>query len=135
VGRGVLLDYYSYAQQNGIHYSAVEAHLVTAKGLEACAKAQNLIFETGDILFVRMGFTEWYEKASEQERLEGLEVPELVGIRQDTEELEWFWYVISCVIIAPLTAVGIIISQPWLLILPLLKCALLYRNGTSTNIF
>lgn len=91
VGRGVLLDYYSYAQKNGIHYSAIEAHLVTAKELEACAKAQNLIFETGDILFVRMGYTEWYEKSSEQERVEGVEVPELVGIRQDTEELEWFW--------------------------------------------
>jgi len=98
VGRGVLLDYYSYAQKNGIHYSAVEAHLVTAKELEACAKAQNLIFETGDILFVRMGYTEWYEKASKQERVEGLEVPELVGIRQDTEELEWFWYVLCAVL-------------------------------------
>lgn len=93
MGRGVLLDYYSYAQKNGIHYSAVEAHLVTAKELEACAKAQNLIFETGDILFIRMGYTEWYEKSSEQERVEGVEVPELVGIRQDTEELEWFWCV------------------------------------------
>ncbi|KAJ3562248.1 hypothetical protein NP233_g9690 [Leucocoprinus birnbaumii] len=94
VGRGVLLDYYSYAKEKGIHYSAVERHLVTAEDLEACAKAQNLTFETGDILFVRMGYVDWYENASEQERTEVLlkaYPPYLTGIRQEFEEVEWFW--------------------------------------------
>ncbi|KAF5351844.1 hypothetical protein D9756_007724 [Leucocoprinus leucothites] len=94
VGRGVLLDYYSYAKENGIQYSAVERHLITAEALEACAKAQNLTFETGDILFIRMGYVDWYENASQEEREEVLlktYPSHLTGIRQEPEEVEWFW--------------------------------------------
>lgn len=95
MGRGVLLDYYSYAAENGIHYSPVERHLVTAQDLEACAKAQNLTFEIGDILFVRMGYVDWYEKASEEERVNALvrtSPAMLTGIRQGQDEVQWIWY-------------------------------------------
>lgn len=100
VGRGVLLDYHSYAKENGILYSAIETHLVTARALEACAKAQGLTLEVGDILFVRMGFVDWYENASEDDRVKALvkTYPStLTGIRQGHEEVEWFWYELSII--------------------------------------
>ncbi|EKM74941.1 hypothetical protein AGABI1DRAFT_123433 [Agaricus bisporus var. burnettii JB137-S8] len=93
VGRGILLDYYSYAVQNGLPYSPVESHLVTAQDLDACVKAQNLSLEVGDILFIRMGYINWYEQASEEERTKTLQtIPgRYVGIRQGMDEVRWFW--------------------------------------------
>lgn len=93
VGRGILLDYYSYAVQNGLPYSPVESHLVTAQDLDACVKAQNLNLEAGDILFIRMGYINWYEQASEEERTKTLQtIPgRYVGIRQGMDEVRWLW--------------------------------------------
>ncbi|KAF8149555.1 putative cyclase-domain-containing protein [Crassisporium funariophilum] len=91
VGRGVLLDYYAYAHERGIKYSPNEHHPVTAKDLESCAEYQGVIFEQGDILFIRMGYIDWYENATEEER-QGLSSPtKAVGIRQGMEEVEWLW--------------------------------------------
>jgi hypothetical protein len=45
-----------------------------------------------------MGYVDWYEKASEEERVEFLlkaYPPKLVGIRQEHAEVEWFWCVWS----------------------------------------
>jgi len=94
VGRGVLLDYYSYARENGIQFSAAEAHLITAEALEACAKAQGLTLEVGDILFIRMGFVVWYDTATEEEKVQVLtknSPSTFAGVRQGQEEVEWFW--------------------------------------------
>ncbi|KAF8187463.1 hypothetical protein BJ912DRAFT_926706 [Pholiota molesta] len=79
-GRGVLLDFYSYAQANGIDY-APNAYYTGVK------------FEQGDILFVRMGFVHWYETAATGEEKEALAKPppRAVGIRQSMEEVEWLW--------------------------------------------
>jgi hypothetical protein len=102
VGRGVLLDYWSYAKENGIHYSPVETHLITAEVLEACARAQKVTLEMGDILFIRMGYIDWYENVSEEERSEVLlktYPSNYTGIRQERAEVEWFW----CVLLGTVT--------------------------------
>ncbi|KAF9448212.1 hypothetical protein P691DRAFT_59825 [Macrolepiota fuliginosa MF-IS2] len=94
VGRGVLLDYYSYARENGIQFSAVDAHLITAEALEACVKAQGLKLEVGDILFIRMGFVAWHDAATEEERIKVLTKTSpstFAGIKQGREEVEWLW--------------------------------------------
>ncbi|KAF8971172.1 putative cyclase-domain-containing protein [Flammula alnicola] len=90
-GRGILLDYFSYSQENGVQYAPNDCHLVTAKDLENCAKAQGVTFEQGDILFVRMGFVNWYETATKEEKEEFAKPPQAVGIRQGMEEVEWLW--------------------------------------------
>ncbi|KXN90822.1 hypothetical protein AN958_03476, partial [Leucoagaricus sp. SymC.cos] len=82
-GNGLSLSF-DKPQRNGIH----------AEALEACARAQNVEFEMGDILFIRMGYVDWYENASEKERVDVLlrtYPAKLVGIRQDLAEVEWFW--------------------------------------------
>lgn len=96
-GRGVLLDFFSYAQQNGISYAPNAYHTVTAGDLDKCARSQGVKFEQGDILFVRMGFIHWYEHlATEDEKMALAQPPtKAVGIRQAMEEVEWMWYVPS----------------------------------------
>ncbi|TFK44199.1 putative cyclase-domain-containing protein [Crucibulum laeve] len=92
VGRGVLLDYLSYAEKSGITFAANEQHVVTAADLDACAAAQETSFEQGDILFVRMGYILWYENANEEERIATLTAAtKSVGLNQGQEEVEWLW--------------------------------------------
>ena len=96
-GRGILLDFFSYAQKNGIKYAPNAYNTVTADDLEKCAQSQGVKFEQGDILFVRMGFIHWYENlATEDEKMALAQPPtKAVGIRQTMEEVEWMWYVPS----------------------------------------
>lgn len=100
VGRGVLIDYYSYAMENGIQYSPIGQHPITAQALEACVKAQGLELQIGDILFIRMGYVSWYENASEEERVAVLvkTYPSaFAGVHQGQEEVEWLWCVVQLV--------------------------------------
>ncbi len=96
-GRGILLDFFSYAQKNGIKYAPNTYNTVTADDLEKCAQSQGVKFEQGDILFVRMGFIHWYENlATEDEKMALAQPPtKAVGIRQTMEEVEWMWCVPS----------------------------------------
>lgn len=92
VGRGILLDYFSYAQSQGINYAPNQQHLVTAEDLDACANAQGISFQQGDILFVRMGYVDWYNNATPEERSEVVSgATRAVGVRQTEEEVEWLW--------------------------------------------
>ena len=96
-GRGILLDFFSYAQKNGIKYAPNTYNTVTVDDLEKCAQSQGVKFEQGDILFVRMGFIHWYENLATEDEKTALAQPptKAVGIRQTMEEVEWMWYVPS----------------------------------------
>ncbi|KAE9391696.1 hypothetical protein BT96DRAFT_300561 [Gymnopus androsaceus JB14] len=92
VGRGVLLDFYAYAQAEGIAYQANDQYLLTAAQLDACAEAQGITFKQGDILFVRMGWVHWHEHAAPKERWDTLIADtRAIGLRQDLEEVKWLW--------------------------------------------
>ncbi|KAK5212153.1 hypothetical protein LTR41_002395 [Exophiala xenobiotica] len=67
VGRGVLLDFYSFAQKS---YDPFSAKKISVDELMACVKAQNVEFEYGDILIVRTGWSEAYTNLDEKGREE-----------------------------------------------------------------
>jgi hypothetical protein len=56
-GRGVLLDYYSFAQQHGKPYNPQDTHPISVADLEACRKAQGTELKPGDILLIRVGMS------------------------------------------------------------------------------
>ena len=68
VGRGVLLDIYTWAQQNNKTYDPFTSHPITVSDLQACAQSQNVTFQTGDILIIRTGFTRKYTSLTPSER-------------------------------------------------------------------
>lgn len=92
-GRGVLLDYRSWAVSNGVEYDAFTNHRVAVSDLLQCAKAQNLQFRPGDILLIRFGWTEDYLKRNEMERkaLGGRETRTFVGVENTLEMAKWHW--------------------------------------------
>lgn len=93
VGRGLLLDYYSWALKNGKEYDPFTSHAITVKDLKAVAEAQGTEFQVGDILLIRSGFTSQYHKLeieNPKRLLEtGVSVPSFAGVEQSEEMKEW----------------------------------------------
>jgi hypothetical protein len=76
-GRGVLLDYRSYADSQGIKYDTATSHPISYDDLVACGKYQGIDIrpasqggdiKIGDILLIRSGWIEDYYSRSEEER-------------------------------------------------------------------
>lgn len=92
VGRGVLLDYVRWqAETNQPAAAADSAHSITVSELEAIAAHQKVAFKPGDILLVRTGWTLWYEKAWQEDRVQKLERNHFIGVERSMEMVRWLW--------------------------------------------
>lgn len=93
VGRGVLLDYFSWAQKHGKAYDPFTSHAITVEDLKAVALEQNVKFEVGDILLIRSGYTATYyeaEKSDPQRLVEvGVTKPTFAGVEQSEAMKTW----------------------------------------------
>lgn len=94
-GRGVLLDYVSYAARRGIEYSTFSAHAIPLSTLLDVAREQNnLTFRRGDILFVRIGVTqEWDHRMTQDDKdaYATTKTPLHAGVEGTEEMLRWLW--------------------------------------------
>lgn len=90
-GRGVLIDYVSYAARNGIAINHFEQHPVTLASVKAIAEEQGVEFRTGDVLFIRTGYAEAYQRLTQEERVKVSGVKEWIGLAQSRETTEWLW--------------------------------------------
>lgn len=94
VGRGVLLDYHSWASAHGIAHPAFASTSIPLADLVQVAESQNVVFRPGDILFVRSGYSDAYDAAS-AEQIDALttpeKVPESIGVQSCEETLRWIW--------------------------------------------
>ena len=98
-GRGVLIDYGSYASSIGKHYNATKHHAITFEEIMACIKYQEnisgrqMLFLSGDILIMRCGYTQKYLSLTPaEEEIAGKKLPpQTCGIKQDTRTLKWLW--------------------------------------------
>jgi hypothetical protein len=93
VGRGVLIDYYSWALENNAAYNPLEQYSIPLSNLKKCIQAQNVTFRGGDILLVRSGFTANYVKQdrSTKEKIASVNPAHFAGVEQSVEVLEWLW--------------------------------------------
>jgi hypothetical protein len=67
VGRGVLLDYYSWSIISGKKYDPLTSHEITVDELKAVAKDQKVEFQVGDIRLIRSGYTVRYYELEKSE--------------------------------------------------------------------
>ncbi|PMD16387.1 hypothetical protein NA56DRAFT_580542 [Hyaloscypha hepaticicola] len=89
VGRGVLIDYVSYAAKHNIKYSVTSRHEISIADIEAIAKEQNVQFKPADILIIRSGWVKWYNEATDEERIKGAkEGHEFAGVAGNKESVE-----------------------------------------------
>lgn len=92
-GRGVLLDYRSWARKEGVQFDSFRTHRISLGELLQCAKEQGTEFHMGDILLIRSGWIEDYNSRSEREQiaLGGRESRTFVGVDNTFEMAKWHW--------------------------------------------
>ncbi|OBT70729.1 hypothetical protein VF21_10137, partial [Pseudogymnoascus sp. 05NY08] len=92
-GRGILLDWRSYALRKGIKYSPFEAHAIPLAELLEVAAEQRVTFSPGDILLIRSGWMEEYNKMTTQEQddLGKREHRSFCGVEATREAIKWHW--------------------------------------------
>ncbi|PGH01620.1 hypothetical protein AJ79_07868 [Helicocarpus griseus UAMH5409] len=97
-GRGILLDYRSYAKANGVNYDPYTSHAITFEELQKCGKAQGIDIrpesqgghiKVGDILLVRSGFVESYYERAPEERTKLALRGHTEGQGEAGEEQQW----------------------------------------------
>ena len=93
-GRGVLIDYASWAEQRGIEYSTFETHEVRLEDIRTIAEECKIKFQKGDILFVRIGMTKEWDGTMTMAEKEGYAAssqPQHAGVEASQDVLRFLW--------------------------------------------
>jgi hypothetical protein len=93
IGRGVLLDYVSFCQRHSITVDALESSAIPLAHMEMMVQEQDITFRTGDILFIRMGYTKAYNALDEasQEAIALRTYQGFLGLESSSAMLQWLW--------------------------------------------
>lgn len=93
VGRGVLLDYCSWAKRNSVTTKPFETLGVPLSHIQSVIRDHQISFRPGDILCLRLGFTEAFNalSASEQKALAERPSANFMGLEPCKEILQWLW--------------------------------------------
>jgi len=99
VGRGILVDWASWREVQGIPYDAFKTNPIPLEQLKATLEAQGTQVKFGDILIVRSGYMDAYSKMDRQdiEALMKKLPPSFTGVQQGEDVLQWIWENFSAV--------------------------------------
>lgn len=90
-GRGVLIDFKSYAEAKGVSYSPFCGFHIGVADIEAVAAFQEVIFRPGDILIIRFGFTEALASMTGEEQAAAFSGARCCGIEGSKDMAKWLW--------------------------------------------
>jgi hypothetical protein len=92
-GRGILIDYLSWAEKKGVTVNALTQHSVSLDDVLAIAKECNIEFRKGDIFFLRVGLTKTWDSMTlaQKEVYSASPAAPLAGIEQTERVLRFFW--------------------------------------------
>lgn len=92
-GRGVLVDWYSWAQTQGIDIDHFATYAIPLSQIKRAAVNQGSVFRSGDVLFLRTGWMHAYQQLSMEKRRElpGRKVRSSCGIEATEESIKWHW--------------------------------------------
>ncbi|KAF9885098.1 hypothetical protein FE257_000738 [Aspergillus nanangensis] len=92
-GRGVLIDYLSWAEKRGIHVDGLSRHEVPLDAVLEIAAECNIEFQPGDIFFLRVGLTKTWDAMPEAQRqtYSQQEMPTHAGLEQSERVLRFMW--------------------------------------------
>lgn len=93
VGRGVLLDYVSFCEHKGIALDALSSTSIPLAHLKEMVRNAKVEIRNGDVLFIRSGYTQAYERLDDAGRkaIPKREIQAFVGIDPSVEMLRWIW--------------------------------------------
>lgn len=92
-GRGVLIDYLTYAERKGISVDALTQHVITLDDVYQIARECNITFQKGDIFFLRVGLTKTWDAMDENQKATySLQrQPKHAGLEQSERVLRFMW--------------------------------------------
>ncbi|CAG8319033.1 unnamed protein product [Penicillium salamii] len=90
-GRGVLIDFKSYAESHELHYDQFSGFRIGTKDLEMVAAWQGLTFRPGDILLIRFGVTEALGQMSGAEQGAAMSTGQMCGLEGSKDMARWLW--------------------------------------------
>ncbi|KAI9752418.1 MAG: hypothetical protein M4579_005642 [Chaenotheca gracillima] len=90
-GRGVLVDYYDWAQENGIKYDEFTNHPIPVEHVKKIIAEKKITINQGDIFFLRTGFVRAYGKLNQEDREMVSKRWGYVGLGQSEEAARWLW--------------------------------------------
>lgn len=92
VGRGILVDYATWAAENGVEYDPMSSYRISLDVVKKILKEKNVTPRAGDILLMRSGWIKWYEEHSQEERLQKISHgSDWIGMEATEESIEWLW--------------------------------------------
>lgn len=94
LGRGVLIDYASWAEKQGIKYSTFSNYEIRLRDIQQIATECDIHFQPGDLLFIRLGVTkEWDTQMTAEDKLaySNSPDPEHAGVEATVDVLRWVW--------------------------------------------
>lgn len=93
VGRGILLDYHEWRLKEGREHNAFETASIPVADLKQVAKDQGTEIKFGDILLIRSGYMDAYNKLSRSdiETLRAKQPLTFTGVEQSDEMMEFLW--------------------------------------------
>ncbi|KAL3455921.1 hypothetical protein BJX64DRAFT_281730 [Aspergillus heterothallicus] len=96
-GRGVLIDFESWAKTHNIPFNVNGGTRITLSCIQTILKAQNTTVQPGDILIFRTGWLHWYNTTPADERHDILCIQHapgthsFIGLAQEKDFVEWLW--------------------------------------------
>jgi hypothetical protein len=92
-GRGVLIDYVSWAEKRGLPINALAQDQISLDTVLEIAKESQIVFQRGDIFFLRVGLPQTWEGMNEAQKQEysAQPMPKHAGIEQSERVLRFFW--------------------------------------------
>jgi kynurenine formamidase len=90
-GRGVLADVGRYYERQGKAIEYTKAQVIPLEDLEATLAAQKTRLKTGDILVIRIGWTQFYLSASAETKAELARDTVVPGIEGSARTARWIW--------------------------------------------
>ncbi|KAF7553874.1 hypothetical protein G7046_g6974 [Stylonectria norvegica] len=90
-GRGVLIDYDTWARKNGVNYDRLSTHPITLKEVKTIAEESRISSRTGDLLIIKTGFVEAYSQLTREEKVAYATNHKWPGLAQSREVAEWLW--------------------------------------------
>lgn len=93
VTRGILLDWYAYAQRKGLPHHPFANQAIPLAELLEVAREQRVTFRRGDVLIIRTGWTAAYSKLTEEEKelLGGRDDRASCGVEATEAAIRWHW--------------------------------------------
>ncbi|KAL2828436.1 hypothetical protein BDW59DRAFT_170938 [Aspergillus cavernicola] len=92
-GRGVLIDFVSWAEKRGVAINALTQQAVSLDTVLEIARECNITFQRGDIFFLRIGLPQTWDAMNEDQRkaYSQQSTPKHAGIEQSERVLRFFW--------------------------------------------